>query len=222
MAMKDVALASLVEDFSLYPRHGVDDTHVSDLIRAIEAGVTLPPIVVEAKTFRIVDGWHRLRAYRRVLGKEGSTTVDLRQYASEAALFLAAVELNAAHGRKLDRHDQVRIVLRLRELKVNDQQISVALHVPQPTITSLALRIVQGPDGATPSKRGFEHLRGKKVSAAQMAVIDSVRSGEVGRLCLELSRMLEQRLVDLEDEATLAQLKALGKAIASALRVRAA
>ena len=219
MKSKSVALASLVEDFSLYPRNSVDQVHISDLVRAIQSGQELPLIVVDEKTLRIVDGVHRGRALTRVLGGDAKVKVEVRRYESDAALFLDAVALNANHGRKLDRHDQVRIVLRLRELNVDDKTIAVALHVPEPTIPTLSVRVVYDQSGsAHPAKRGLKHISGQTLTDEQLKTIQSVRSAEAGRLCIELTRLLDNELVDLEDEVVVGRLQSLSKSIDSALQ----
>lgn len=217
---KLIPLASLVEDLSIYPRNRVDTTHVSDIIRALDAGVELPPIVAEVGSFRIVDGVHRSRAYRKKVGDAASVLVILRQYRDEAALFEDAVRLNAEHGRKLDRHDQTRIVLKFRELKVDDETIASALHVPTPAIQTLELRVVRNSDTgeAIPSKRGLEFMRGQKVTPVQIKAMQSVRSADVGRLALELMRLLDARLVDLEDDQIVERLEMLGRAIQKVLK----
>lgn len=222
--VETLPLTTLVEDFSLYPRNRVDDTHVSDLVRALRSGAELPPIIADVATKRIVDGFHRRRAYLRVLGPDATAKVELRRYRNEAALFLEAVELNAHHGRKLDRHDQSRIVLRLRELQVDDRTIALTLHVPEQQIQTLSVRVVyEAATGAPrPIKRGLEHVKGQSVTADQMAVIDCVRSADVGRMALELTRLLDAQLADLRDETTVARLQALSASIAAALHAVAA
>lgn len=222
MKPKSVALASLVEDLSMYPRNRVDDAHVNDLVRALQAGMALPPIIAEAKSLRIVDGVHRRRAHLKHFGEEATAHVDLRTYETDAALFLDAVALNSAHGRKLDRHDQTRIVLRLRELKVPDQEIAINLHVPEIQIQQLSVRIVMAPSGPVPSKRGLEHMRGTSMSQDQIDVMDSVRSGEAGRLCIELTRLLDAGMVNLEDQSIVSRLQHLQVAISTALQAVAA
>jgi len=218
MKTKKVAVASLIEDFDLYPRNRVDDGHVGDLVRAVNSGEELPPIVVDEKTMRIVDGFHRRRAYLRAVGEEAMAVVDLRRYKNDAEAFLDAVALNSAHGRKLDRHDQTRIVLKLRELHVPDNQIAVTLHVPEPTVQQLSMRIVMVQAGVRPFKRGLEHMRGQTLSNEQMAVVDSVRSAEAGRLSLELTRLLDAGLVDLTDPQIVERLTILRRQIDLALK----
>lgn len=217
MKAKTLAVASLVVDFSLYPRHNVDETNVGDLLRALQAGHTLPPIIAEAKSLRIVDGIHRRLAYLKYFGEEATAPVELRSYDTDAAFFMDAVSLNSAHGRKLDRHDQTRIVLLFRELKVSDQDIAITLHVPEHQVQQLSIRTVIGPNGPIPSKRGLEHMRGEAMTEEQVSVMGSVRSGEAGRLCLELTRLLDAGMVNLDDDAIVARLQALQVAISNAI-----
>lgn len=215
MTVKTVPLASLVEDFSLYPRHRLDEVHISDLVRALLAGVDLPRIVVDAKSLRIVDGFHRRRAILSHVGTEATVKVEMRTYADDAAMFLDAVALNASHGRKLDRHDQARIVLRLRELHVEDAIIATTLHVSAPQVQHLSLRVVYDEGGrALAAKRGFEYLRGETLTAGQVTAMGSVRSGEVGRLCVELTSLLSAGMVDIANARIVEQLHALAATIA--------
>lgn len=220
---EQIQLAALVEDTALYPRNTIDDTHVADLVRALASGAELPPIIAEAGTLKIVDGFHRRRALLRFLGEEAFGAIELRSYESDSAMFLDAVALNAIHGRRLDRHDQTRIVIKLREYGIADRVISVHLHVPELMIEKLSLRVVVDEAGERqPSKRGFEHLQGQTLSASQMSAMDSVRSGEVGRLCIELTRLLDEGLADLSNLKTRQQLQRLTIAIAASLESVAA
>lgn len=216
--VESMLAATLIEDFTLYPRNQVDDTHISDLVRVLKSGQRLPPIVVCAKTLRIVDGFHRRRAALRHFGADASIDVELRDYKTEADLFLDAVALNSTHGRKLDAHDRTRIILRLREFQVPDQRIAIVLHIEEPKVQQLAIRIVHGPDGtAHPNKTGFSHLRGQTLTEGQIATVKSVRSGEVGRNCLELIKMLDSDVVDLTDERTVNLLRQLERTIGKVL-----
>lgn len=221
--MHTLSIASLVEDLNLYPRNHVDDAWVSDLVRALQSGATLPPIVACAATRRIVDGVHRSRAMLRHFGADATTTVDLRTYSSDAALFEDAVSLNSTHGRKLDRHDQARIVLKFREFKVDDQRISVLLHIPEPQVQTLSVRVVYSQAGeAVPSKRGLSHMQGETLTDAQLRVVGSIRSAEVGRLCMELSQLLDSELVDRNDPTISDRLQSLQRSITIWLQSMAA
>jgi hypothetical protein len=218
-----VPVATLVEDLELYPRNQVNDTHINELVKALASGAELPPIIVDRASKRIVDGVHRRRAWIKAGGDETLCPVEFRDYEDDAALYMDAVRLNAAHGRRLDRHDQTRIVLKLQELKVDDRTIASALYVPEQEIRTLAVRIVYDTGGsAVPQKRGLEHMRGRTLSDEQIDAMKSVRSAEVGRLAYEITKLLEHELVDYEDPLIDQRLRQLAHAVAGALkRIRA-
>lgn len=220
---KKLSLASLVEDFSLYPRNHVDDVHITDLRRALQAGVELPPIVVDRASLRIVDGVHRRRAMLKHSGEQAVATVVLNSYPDDAAFFMDAVRLNAQHGRKLDRQDQTRIVLKMQEMKVEPYVIASTLFIPEAEVRTLAINVVYGAEQEPhPNKRGFAHLRGETLTPLQLQTIQSVRSGEVGRACRELVRMLQAQLVDLDDPKVVEQLRELSELIQKTLQSIAA
>lgn len=223
MKTQKIKLSAFVFDESLYPRLSVDDSHISDLVRALQAGVVLPPVVVEKGTNRIVDGRHRVGAYRRVLKDDSAIDAEVRTYPNEAALFMDAVACNASHGRKLARQDQAHIVLKLRDLGVKDTDISVALHVPQDVVQRLSVRIVHDDAGVVyPLKRGVEHMRGQTMTVGQLAAMKSVRSAEVGRLCMELSSLIANDMIDTSDENAMAKLRALSVTLSEYLHAVAA
>src|SRR5215813_804283 len=127
-AMTEVKLVELIEDFDIYPRNDVSSTHVSMLCDAISIGDPVPPIVVDKKSKRIVDGFHRYRAYKRI-GRDKIPAV-WREYKSDAELFADAVRLNAAHGRAFDAYDRKRAILKLEAFGLSPQAISAIVHIP--------------------------------------------------------------------------------------------
>ena len=138
-------LAGLVEDTSIYPRHAVDGVYVNQLVDALRAGAALPPPVAEEGTQRLVDGWHRVRAYRKVLGAEGVVDVLLKGYDSEQELILDAITLNAGHGRKLDRIDRVRSVLLAEQAGAPVERIALALRTSPEKVQKLTIRVAYAP-----------------------------------------------------------------------------
>src|SRR5262245_29364171 len=98
--MSRMTLEELKIDDSIYPRTRVSGFNVQRMISALEAGLKLPPIVIEAEANRIVDGRHRYEAY----SQQGLKTIDVtkKSYASEADIYADAVRLNTGHGEPLD------------------------------------------------------------------------------------------------------------------------
>lgn len=140
-------IAALIEDYDLYPRHHVDTVYASRLAAALEAGTTLPPLIVEKKTKRLVDGWHRLRAIRKVFGDSATVSVVERNYPDEAALLADAVRYNIAHGRLLDNRDLARSAWLLEAVGFPSEQIAVQLQVPEQKLQRLMVRVVSVKNG---------------------------------------------------------------------------
>ena len=69
--MTKVLAASLVLDFNFYPRHKVDDYHVSEIRASMQAGVIMPPVRADKASKRVVDGLHRVTAALKEGGTDG-------------------------------------------------------------------------------------------------------------------------------------------------------
>jgi len=214
MTKATVKLSELIEDFDIYPRHSVDSAYVSELARAIQADVTLPLARVDKKTKRIVDGFHRVRAWRKVLGRGGEIEVDLRTYGSEQDLLKEAIELNAAHGRKLDQQDRSRSALLLERHGVTVKEIAVVLRTTEQRVQELInVRVVlvkpppapepdakQPPPEKRPAKPVAYPQPGespRELSPEQYRVMESSSGHRTAQTVTQLTRELESGLVDL-------------------------
>jgi len=219
-------LAELIEDFSVYPRHAIDEANVGSLAAAARSGVALPPLVIEAATNRIVDGFHRARVYRRLLGPEGVVEVEEATYGSEDELLLDAVRRNASHGRKLDGIDQVRIVSMCRERGIALAAVAHVLHIPTERAEKLLVRLATAPaasGGMVPGtlsvalKRPVAHLAGKALTEAQAAA--HMRAPGVSYLLIanQLAEAIQVGFINPADERLMDALAALEKALAGFL-----
>jgi hypothetical protein len=225
-AVQHLPLATLVEDMSVYPRHAVDEVHVGTLVQALQAGATLPPLVADKASKKIVDGWHRARAYKRVLGADAVVDVELRAYASEDALLLDAIALNAAHGRKLDKIDQVRAVVLADQRGIATPLIATAMHIPQEKIEPLRVRVARAPSGSRGTvtgtqtvvlKRPLRHLEGHTLSEEQVKAAAGAPGTSYLLLAHQLRDGLRCGLVNLSDATLVAALRELQGALAGAL-----
>jgi hypothetical protein len=80
--------------------NGEDKAHIA---RLAEMDTPLPPILVEKKTMRVIDGMHRLMA----TSLRGCETINVIFFdGSEADVFLRAVQENIAHGLPLSQSDR--------------------------------------------------------------------------------------------------------------------
>lgn len=211
-------IAEAVEDMSLYPRHAVDDAHVAALAHALESGAQLPPPVVCAKSKRIADGWHRIRAHRRVFGPEAVIDMEHVTYDSEDALLFDAVARNSAHGRKLDRIDQTRCAVMMQRRNFSAIQIAAALHVPEQRVEKLVVKIARAranSAGAVPGtntvvlKRPVVHLADKLLTERQSRAMSSMPGTSFLLIARQLTLALSVELVDLTDERLVEQLRTL-------------
>lgn len=205
MTIESVPVGTLIEDFSIYPRHAVDSSHVAALAEALRIGQTLPPPIVEKTSKRYVDGWHRGRAFERVYGPDAPIQVDMRTYKSHADLVRAAVDANMTHGRRLDRVDRVRCAVLLREVGLEPAQIALTLRVRESVLESLQLRIAAVPAGATgsipgtndlPLKRSAAHLAGKSMTGAQATAHAGLPGTSLTLVAKQLTSALRAGLVD--------------------------
>lgn len=195
-----IDVGSVLIDETLYPRHKLSAQNVTYLKEAIRAGTELPPIVIDAKTRKVVDGWHRIRACQSL--KIPTIEAELRNYSSQQEMFTAAVSLNASHGYKLTVWDQIRSLLRLLELGASDEVIQQALHITPERMAKLRLRTGTAPDGtAEPLKQSTKQLAGKKLTKAQVEYNRGSAPGRgIASMLQQIIRALEAKAIDVATE----------------------
>jgi len=164
-----VPAVELVEDLSLYPRLQVDDWYVSRLAEALRSGATLPPIVADRASKRIVDGFHRRRAALRAFGPTAEVNVLFRDYPDERALYLDALRLNAHHGKRLATAEEVRAAIRGQELGIEPRVIADTLAIRVEKLEGLLERkTARGTvEPVVVLKPSFSHLAGEKLTREQ-------------------------------------------------------
>ena len=224
MALGQVRLSELVEDQRIYPRGSVSMVHVADLLLALDAGNTLPAPVVDRRTRKIVDGFHRIRAQRKRLGEDGIIDVEFEDYAGDAEMFIASVEYNAPHGLRLSRYDQRVTIIKARALGLDDDTTATALGVTPVRISAITILQANSDAGPVPLKQGVGHLGGRYLTSEQLAEIRKMRGGRTRDKVTELDRMLQtEGLVPLAQDPALRQsLAGLALTIAEVLAPYAA
>jgi ParB-like chromosome segregation protein Spo0J len=199
------------------------------MVRSLEAGHTLPPIIADKASKRIVDGVHRWTAWRKFSGDEAvEVPVLLKSYRDEGQLFLDAVRLNASHGVALNSFDRARCLMRAQELKLEPAEIADALSMTVEKAGALRqerggyLR-TPGIDGTNivaftkekliPLKRTIRHMAGKTLSAAQAKVNDKLSGMDAIFYVRQLSMLLTNGLIDMSDAKLMAALDTLASEI---------
>jgi hypothetical protein len=168
-----LSLEKLVFNESLYPRTGLDDSHVRQFERAIEAGITLPPIVVAKGSFTIVDGVHRYHAHlRRNLKK---IACIIKVYKNDRELWHDAVMLNTGIGLKLGQDDCLKVLQISERLGLKDIEVAGMLRTSIAHLRALKPRfatIEEAIAGVKQLRRvglkgSVRHLSGQKITEEQ-------------------------------------------------------
>lgn len=219
--MEKVLASELVEDFKFYPRSAVDSTHVTDIAEAFRAGQELPPVVACRKTKRLVDGFHRTRAIKRVFGDEAEISVEWRDYPTEQALYLDALRMNAHNAKKISGNDRTHAIIVGLDLNLKPAAIAEAFGVTVERV-ELIVAIKTGHMKRTTAKgkqitqrlslkNSVRHLQGTnpELTPEQAKVIESSPGQSQGLLIRQLADLIEAELIDWSNETAVAQLDRL-------------
>lgn len=209
--MKKMKAAEVVLDFDLYPRNNVDAHNVRNLVDALAAGAELPPIIIDRKSKRVADGFHRVRAVLQHGGEDADIIVIEKNYSSEAEMFLDAMRYNSAHGAKLDSCDRVHCAIIAERLSIPIEAVAGALHMPPDKLGDLKVsRTATGSGGLSiPIKRTFQHMAGRKLTKQQLAVND--RSSGMNQVFYvnQIIDLCESKMLNLDDEKLVERLRVL-------------
>lgn len=216
--MTQTRVTDLVLDFSIYPRHQIDAQHVRDLVNALEAGVNLPPVRADRKSKRVIDGFHRIKAYLQHLGDLAVLEVSWRDYTDESALLLEAIQLNAQHGRKLSAYDRARCIVLAEAQGITAERIAGVLGLTVDRLERLGLRKIafDAAGSAVPIKETLRPFAQSRLSREQL--LGNKRAGG-GRQLWYINQVVNLIETDIFDESNPRLVKRLRHliAIASAL-----
>lgn len=214
-----IKVSKLVLDYDLYPREQIQSFHVRQMVEALEAGTVLPPIIVDRKSKRVVDGFHRVRAYQKLYGKDTEISAIFRTYEDEAQMFSEAIALNTLHGRNLTPYDRARCLARAQELKMDPAVVAKALNMTIEALGRLKTERL-GYFQAKPIvlKGTTSHLAGEELTEEQFAYNQQAGGMQPTFYINQVIAMLGADAVDWEDEKVLKALKRLYDLLDKALK----
>jgi hypothetical protein len=164
-----VRCAELVLDFEVYPRASIDSQRIGELAEAIRAGEMLPPVIVDRKTKRVVDGFHRIKALVRLHHSDAKVGVIWRDYASDWELLKDAAQINVRHGKPLDSLSRDRVILQAERFKVDRVEVARVLAIRAQTVDHvLQSRVAMANGELVRLKHGLAHLSGSELSSKQI------------------------------------------------------
>lgn len=220
--MREMKCAELVLDFDLYPRQQIDSQHVSEMIEADKAGVEFEPVVVDKKSKRITDGFHRHRKQVRMHGPDATIMAIEKDYKTDADMFLDAMRYNANHGRALATYDRAHAILLAGRLGIDDKGVADALGMTMERVATLRVdRHAKAGNGklgrSVAIKRTIGHMAGKKLTSGQVAV--NKKLGGMNQLFYvrQLLMLFEEDLIDRENEELMKELKVLREKLSESL-----
>jgi len=208
MKTKIVDIVSLVEDLELWPREKIDGSHIKMMVQSIKAGVEMPPIRISETGNIIIDGFHRVRAYKKL--KKVAILAEVKKYATRAEMLLDSIAMNSRHGRKLTYYDQARCILKATEQGIPDETLAVALGITFDRILELRIeRFAQYKAEIIPLRKTAIHLAGLKLTKSQFEYTQ--KTGGMTQLFYinQVVSMLELDSVDWDNERTVSKLHKL-------------
>lgn len=234
---KEVKTSELVLDFDFYPRRTVDSQHTSYIAAAIEAGAQMPPIIACAKTKRVADGFHRIRAVESLFGTNATIEVIFKRYTNDTALFRDAMQLNSNHGRALTKYDRTHCALLANKLNISIKHVAADLGMAEKKVAillvdrtaSAPLRVAidvkphegearqpvaygkasKGKQNLIPLKRTIAHMSGKALSADQIAANDKLSGMNQTFYVNQLITLFQSGLINRDNENLIARLVVL-------------
>jgi ParB-like chromosome segregation protein Spo0J len=196
-----VPLKDLVFREDLYPRPHVDPIHIRELEHAMEGGISLPPITVAQGSNVIVDGAHRVNAYRN----QGRTEISaiVKEYKDDAELWRDAIALNAGVGLKLGVKDQLRILEISTRLGIEETELSKLLKTSIAHLRKIKPRYASVQDATEDLgklrrvglKGSSRHLAGQTITSEQAAAIGRAPGPSYLLLVNQLLDALEYNLL---------------------------
>lgn len=208
-----VKVNSLIKDYDLYPRTEIDSTHVGYMVEARKAGHVFPPIVIDKKSRRVADGFHRCTMELRIQGPEAEIDAIEKDYASDAEIALDSFRLNSEHGKTLNRHDRVHCWLMAKKYKISFEDVADALHMQIKQFKKLieermATERSTGDD--LPLKRTISsNMKGRSLTKDQVAANDRLGGMSQQFYVNQVILLLETGMVDMANEKLLARLQVL-------------
>lgn len=209
--MRKAKVGELVLDFNIYPRANIDNYNVNTIAEALTAGVELPHIIIDKKSKRVVDGFHRVRAYQKIYGDDCEVEVIEKSYRDDKQLFLDSIRYNANHGAKLDSHDRAHCSILANQLVIDDTHLADALSITVDKLSSLMVsHTAVGKGGlAVPIKRTISHMRGKKLTNKQADANKKLSGMNQSFYANQIITLIENDLLNVGDDKLMQRLDLL-------------
>lgn len=165
-------IAALVLDETIYPRHTISMANVGAIAEAIQAGAEIPPILINARTNQVIDGFHRVRAFERLYGAEYEIGIIGKNYRDRRAMLSDAIAANVGRGQDLQRWDHLRCMQLADEVGMSINTLAKLLQWQPDRLVAYRESKVGTTldDRKVMLKRSLRHRIGKPLTRAQEEV----------------------------------------------------
>lgn len=209
LKIKDIEL-----DDNLYPRQGFNGMTAMIYSNNIKGGAIFPPVLVAEirGKYYLIDGKHRLEAYKKLEVKEVEAKILFGMTREE--LFLEAVKTNLTHGFPLTRGDKIKIALRLQDMNYNNIQIAKLIYiVPSELKSYIADRVAYASVGNKPIilPKQMRHLAGKSLSKEDIKIARQVQTLNLFDRLDDFISLLKSGNINMNDDKVLSRLKSISK-----------
>jgi len=208
-------LSDLVLDFDMYLRGDINHQNVTYMKEAQEAGAEFPPILVDKKTKKVVDGFARYTKDKQLYGLDCEVECEVRSFKNEGEMAREAMIINSKHGNRLTKQDYVRCILIGEERGLTLKQISFALNISLAGLKNLKTgRICPipsiSPTGQSiPIKQTIKHMAGKVLNKEQVRANDKLSGMNQNFYVRQVIILIDSDLLNLEDERLMSDLEEL-------------
>lgn len=196
-------------DNEVFPRDEEDGRLILRYMEAMQAGAKFPPIVIAEieRHVVVVDGWHRLKAARRI-GNKTISVVDMGRVSKEKA-YEESVRRNISNGKALSWHERMNAAHKFIAQGMSYKRIESILQIPAEKVKPyLASRIAYSSTGQeVVLKSAIKHLAGESVD--EIGEQDILVTSNVITIVEQLIRVIENKWLDLKDEKLLERLRHL-------------
>ncbi len=201
-----IALDSIIFDEEIYPRTQYVNLVAYQYSEAMKAGVKFPAILLGRykKKLYLVDGKHRMEAAKIL--KLTSISATVKDYKSRLDMLKDSITLNN-HGKPLTLADKAKLLSKLREYNVPDEEIHLTLGISDFSV--LTNRFITK-DGKTVPIAAMtkKALDSQVVSEKDLAATYDVKSERklitrtAPQAVEQMLIALQRNLIDFEDEDT--------------------
>lgn len=208
-------ISAIMIDPEVQGRDALVAQNLSIMTEAARAEETFPPIVVDADTFTLIDGKHRIEVYRRLFGDDHIIKVETRTYETRADMLEDSLRLNIGRGCDLSRYDIMQATIKGESVGLSEERIAKVVHWELGRLVKYkSTRLAQTRDGrALMLKRNLRRLAGQRLTKRQEEVNEHSDGMAEMFHANQLIEPLEAGLMPTDNLPLIARLELLAKLI---------